>query len=85
MDGSHFADDVLVDALRCFALLKVGGVMIFDDYLSIAYRNWRANPALAINTFLRLKRKYIRLVSVYGQLAVIKTASEDRSASQVAV
>ena len=33
VDGSHQAPDVLSDAVLGFALLKVGGVMIFDDYL----------------------------------------------------
>ena len=33
VDGSHTAPDVLFDAVLAFRLLKVGGVMIFDDYL----------------------------------------------------
>src|SRR5262245_52509009 len=32
IDGSHKASDVLEDAVLSFRLLKVGGVMIFDDY-----------------------------------------------------
>lgn len=85
VDGSHYIDDVLIDAVRCFSLLKIGGVMIFDDYLSVSYHRWDANPALAINTFLRLKKKYLRIVSAYGQLAVMKAAEEDHLASQVVI
>jgi len=33
IDGSHQAPDVLSDAILSFHLLKVGGVMVFDDYL----------------------------------------------------
>ncbi len=33
VDGSHTAPDVLTDAVLGFRLLRVGGVMIFDDYL----------------------------------------------------
>jgi predicted O-methyltransferase YrrM len=33
VDGSHTAPDVLSDAVLAFQLLRVGGVMIFDDYL----------------------------------------------------
>lgn len=33
IDGSHQAPDVLTDAVMAFQLLRVGGVMIFDDYL----------------------------------------------------
>jgi len=32
IDGSHWAPDVLTDALMAWPLLKTGGVMIFDDY-----------------------------------------------------
>jgi predicted O-methyltransferase YrrM len=33
VDGSHTAPDVLTDAVLAFELLRVGGVMVFDDYL----------------------------------------------------
>lgn len=32
IDGSHRAADVLEDAVLSFRLLKVGGLMVFDDY-----------------------------------------------------
>lgn len=34
IDGSHLATDVLTDAVLSFNLLKVGGILIFDDYNS---------------------------------------------------
>lgn len=43
IDGSHTAADVLVDAVLAFQLLRVGGVMIFDDYL------WSMEPALSVD------------------------------------
>lgn len=33
IDGSHQAPDVICDAILSFKLLKVGGVIAFDDYL----------------------------------------------------
>jgi hypothetical protein len=33
VDGSHEAPDVLCDAVLGFRLLRVGGIMAFDDYL----------------------------------------------------
>ena len=33
IDGSHTAPDVLIDAVLGFQLLRIGGIMIFDDYL----------------------------------------------------
>lgn len=32
IDGSHKAADVLEDAVLSFRLLKIGGLMVFDDY-----------------------------------------------------
>ena len=43
IDGSHTAADVLVDAVLAFQLLRVGGMMIFDDYL------WSMEPALSVD------------------------------------
>lgn len=43
IDGSHAAPDVLIDAVLAFQLLRVGGVMIFDDYL------WSMEPALFVD------------------------------------
>jgi predicted O-methyltransferase YrrM len=31
VDGSHHTDDVIVDAIKSFELLKIGGIIIFDD------------------------------------------------------
>lgn len=73
VDGSHYADDVIVDAVKCFELLKVGGVMIFDDYFWNFYPNTRDNPASAINLFLRLKRGSYKLVDVDQQVIIEKT------------
>jgi predicted O-methyltransferase YrrM len=41
VDGSHTAPDVLVDAVLAFQLLRVGGLMVFDDYL------WSMEPPLS--------------------------------------
>lgn len=43
VDGSHTAADVMIDAVLAFQLLRVGGVMIFDDYL------WSMEPALSVD------------------------------------
>lgn len=39
IDGSHQATDVLADAVLGFQLLRIGGIMIFDDYY------WHEEPA----------------------------------------
>lgn len=73
VDGSHHCDDVLIDALKSFERLKIGGLMIFDDYLWRLYPRANDNPAAAINAFLRLKKGAYRLVRVYAQLIIEKT------------
>jgi cephalosporin hydroxylase len=58
IDGSHQAADVLLDAVMSFKLLRVGGVMIFDDWL---ITNWEEgqedydllhHPQIAIKAFM---------------------------------
>jgi predicted O-methyltransferase YrrM len=82
VDGSHFSDDVLIDALNSFNILKVGGVIIFDDYLWRLHERPENNPASAINAFLRLKRSQYRIVRVYHQLIVEKTAKNSRKVAE---
>jgi len=72
VDGSHRADDVLVDAVRGFEALAPGGVMIFDDYLWKYYDRPQDNPGAAINAFLRLKRGRYDLLHVGSQVAIAK-------------
>src|SRR5262245_23125067 len=65
IDGSHQAPDVLVDSVLTFKLTRVGGIIIFDDYL------WEEElpggtdplrcPKPAIDAFVNL---YIRKLKV---------------------
>lgn len=76
VDGSHFADDVMVDAVLAWQLLREGGVVVFDDYLwKLERYGWKKNPAPAINLFLRLNRGDFDLLHVGHQLAIRKTVS----------
>jgi predicted O-methyltransferase YrrM len=74
IDGSHHADDIMVDALVAFRRLQVGGVMILDDYLWRYYPRSAENPARAINGFLRLIEGRFRYVMAYRQLVLLKTS-----------
>ena len=51
VDGSHFAPAVLTDAVLCFHLTRIGGVMFFDDYLGALDRPLNDAPKLAIDSF----------------------------------
>ena len=76
IDGSHLASDVLSDATLSFSLLRVGGTMIFDDYL------WRGSqndplhgPKLAIDSFLNIYFQKMRIGwSANSQVVATKVA-----------
>jgi predicted O-methyltransferase YrrM len=75
IDGSHQAQDVLSDAVFSFNLLKVGGTMVFDDYL------WRLNDCLqtpkpAIDAFMNIYFHKMQVSCFRNSQAVAKkTAS----------
>ncbi len=73
IDGSHHCDDVIVDAIKSFGMLTVGGIMIFDDYLWKYYPRAIENPAAAINAFLKLKKGNYKIIRLYSQLIIEKT------------
>ena len=79
VDGSHHCDDVLIDAIKCFEKLKVGGIMIFDDYLWQYYSRTFDNPAIAINLFFRLKTGSFKIVRVYLHQIIIKKTNDKSS------
>ena len=73
VDGSHYADDVFEDANKAFSMLKVGGILIFDDLLWQGYDRILDNPAAALMCFLQLKRGGYEVLHLDGQLVIRKT------------
>ena len=79
VDGSHQAPDVLSDAVLGFKLLKVGGIMGFDDYL------WHENlpygkdplrcPKPAIDSFVNLNFRKLSVISASYQFYIQKTSN----------
>ena len=66
IDGSHTAPDVLTDAVLAFQLLRVGGVMIFDDYLwsmeAPLYVDPLNMPKPAIDAFTMIFMRKVRVM-----------------------
>ncbi|HEX4197243.1 MAG TPA: class I SAM-dependent methyltransferase [Caulobacteraceae bacterium] len=66
IDGSHQAPDVLSDAVIGFSLLKVGGLMIFDDYLWYMEVDTQKNvlnmPKAGIDAFINTFMRKINIV-----------------------
>ena len=80
VDGSHQAPDVMCDAILSFKLLRVGGVIAFDDYL------WAENlpygidpvrcPKPAIDAFTNIFCRKIRIIQApLYQLYIQKTVA----------
>jgi predicted O-methyltransferase YrrM len=67
IDGSHQAPDVLVDAILSFKLLRVGGLIVFDDYLwsekGVADRDPLQCPKPAIDSFLNIFFRKVNIIS----------------------
>lgn len=77
VDGSHTAPDVLSDAVDCFRLLRVGGAMIFDDYVWCMEPHGKEDllnmPKMAIDAFVNINARKLQLVHIAGQLSLLKT------------
>jgi predicted O-methyltransferase YrrM len=67
VDGSHQAPDVLTDATMAFLLLRVGGVMIFDDYLwsmeGLGRQNHYNMPKPAVDAFVNLFQRKLSVIA----------------------
>ena len=74
IDGSHFASDVLEEAILSWRLLKVGGLMIFDDYQLKYPNNPTQNPQIGIDAFLAAFSPKLELVVKSLQVIVKKIA-----------
>lgn len=76
LDGSHDRDDVIVDTVLAWRLLKVGGTLIWDDYKLVeSFTDFTRdqNPRLAIDTFLAWHEGEFEITHSGYQLAVRKT------------
>lgn len=66
IDASHQAPDVLTDAVFAFKLLRIGGIMVFDDYLWQMEQGGKQDllnmPKPAIDAFVNLHMRKINMV-----------------------
>lgn len=81
IDGSHQAPDVLSDAILGFHLLRVGGMMAFDDYIwspdDPTGRDVLQMPKVAVDAFLNVFTQKMMLIfgATMRQIYAQKTAS----------
>ena len=78
IEGAHLGPDVLCDAVLSFRLLKIGGVMAFDDYLFSqgGSKNLTLIPKLAIDSFVNLYSEKIGMFNAPAYQIYIKKISE---------
>ena len=77
IDASHEANDVILDAVLSWRLLKVDGILIFDDYKwkKILQKNYR--PALAIDSFIEIYKPEIEVLNIGWQFILKKIEKDD--------
>ena len=71
VDGLHEGAHVLIDAIQSFRLLKINGIIIFDDFLqydkNLLYQSYQG-----IYAFLKLFKKEIKILYFQNILVVKK-------------
>lgn len=73
VDGHHEGRHVLEDAIHAMRLLKVGGLLIFDDYRNVPLVVTQP-PQPAIDAFLLLWSDCLELLHREDQVVIRKTA-----------
>lgn len=71
IDADRHSQNVLEDGVLCFALLKPGGLMIFDDYTSNKEHDNRC-PKQAIDAFMDIYATDIRVLHTRWQVIIQK-------------
>lgn len=72
VDGSHTSWAVFVDLAFCAAMLKVGGLMILDDYWHDESEIGGPGVKQAVDRFHGAFRRYFEIEAVYRQVALRK-------------
>lgn len=75
IDGSHIASDVLEDGVLSWRLLKVGGLLIFDDYEFIYPDNPENNTQIGIDAFIKTFTPKIKVLHQGHQVILRKLAA----------
>ena len=71
IDGSHNGEDVLVDAIESFKILKINGIMIFDDVLQFD-QNRKYQVYEGLTYFLKMYSCEIKILYLQNILIIKK-------------
>ena len=75
IDGSHRRDDVMVDSLLAWSLLREGGFIIFDDYELKLELAAAERPKDAIDCFLEFHASELEIIARGYQIIVQRRPS----------
>jgi hypothetical protein len=78
VDGSHTAWAVGIDLAYCAAMLRVGGMIILDDYWHHESEIGGPGVKQAVDRFHGVFREYFDITAVYRQVVLTKTAEIPR-------
>ena len=73
VDGDHSSDQVKIDLINSWNVLKNGGFLVLDDYMWWYYKDLKKNPSTPINDFIRANISNISKLVVWHQVIIQKT------------
>jgi predicted O-methyltransferase YrrM len=78
VDAGHYSDDVMMDALLCWQLLKKNGILIFDDFVwgydGFPQRKW---TNVAVAAFLNLLKGEYEMLHIGHQVFIKRTVARN--------
>ena len=72
VDGDHSSDQVKVDLINSWNILKNGGYLILDDYMWWFYKDLKKNPSTPINNFIKENISNISKLNIWHQVIIKK-------------
>ena len=73
VDGDHSSDQVKIDLINSWNVLKNGGFLVLDDYMWWYYKDYKKNPSTPINNFIKENILNISKLNVWHQVIIQKT------------
>jgi hypothetical protein len=76
VDGDHYYETVFRDVMNSFKALKVGGIMILDDFIGYNfYKKYNENPIGAIVVFMNIHYRKISILKITSQIIIQKISN----------
>ena len=72
VDGDHSSDQVKIDLINSWNVLKNGGFLVLDDYMWWYYKDLKKNPSTPINDFIKANISNISKLNIWHQVIIKK-------------